>query len=68
LFYSYTIGRTTEEIGGIKMGEKIKRFITVVFKLVGIVCTVLVGILIVCGLPLDEIKEKIQKKFELTKL
>jgi len=50
------------------MGEKIKRFIKVVFKLVGIVCTVLVGILIVCGLPLDEIKEKIQKKFELTKL
>lgn len=50
------------------MSKKIKKLLKAVFKLVGIVCTVLVGILIVCGLPLDKIKEKIQKKFKLTKL
>lgn len=49
------------------MGEKIKKLFKVIFKLVGIVCTIFVGVLIVCGLPLDEIKEKIQNKFELIK-
>ena len=45
------------------MGEKIKRVFKGVCKLVGIVCTVIVGAIVVCGLPLDEIKEKLEKKF-----
>lgn len=49
------------------MIEKIKNFFKAICKLVGIVCVVLVGALIICGLPLDEIKEKIQNKFELIK-
>ena len=50
------------------MKKKIKRLLKVTFKFAVIICTILVGILIVCGLPLEEIKEKLQKKFELTKL
>lgn len=46
------------------MGEKIKKFLKAIFKFIGIACMVIVGILIVCGLPLGEIKEKIQNKFE----
>jgi len=50
------------------MGKKIKKLLKAAFKVVGIVCIIIVGILIVCGLPLEEIKEKIQNKFELIKL
>jgi len=45
------------------MRNKIKKSLKIVFKLAGMVCIAVVGVLIVCGLPLDEIKEKIQKKF-----
>jgi len=44
------------------MGKKIKRLLKATFKFVVIICTILVGILIVCGLPLEELKEKIQNK------
>lgn len=45
------------------MGEKIKKVFKAVCKLVGIVCTVIVGAIVICGLPFDEIKEKLEKKF-----
>ena len=44
------------------MGKKIKKMFKVVCKLAGVVCLALVGILIVCGLPFDEIKEKLKRK------
>ena len=45
------------------MRNKIKKFLKTVFKLVGMACVAVAGVLILCGLPFDEIKEKIQKKF-----
>ena len=46
------------------MEKKMKRLLKAAFKFVVIACTILVGILIVSGLPLEELKEKIQNKIK----
>lgn len=61
--YIHIINSRAKESGGIKMGEKIKKVFKAAVKLVGIICTAIVGAIVVCGLPFDEIKEKLERKF-----
>lgn len=47
--------------GGIEMIKRLKRIFHTAWKIVGIICIALVGVLIICGLPLNELKEKLSK-------
>lgn len=46
------------------MFEKAKKILKKVVKFALGVCTLLGGVILVCGLPFDEIKEKLGKKKE----
>lgn len=46
------------------MRKKLKSIFHTAWKIVGIICVALIGVLIVCGLPLNEIKEKLHKRMK----
>ena len=44
--------------------DKIKKIFIGTIKLAVVVCLIIIGVLVICGLPLDEIKESLKNKLE----